>query len=525
MDIAGWVKLSYKIDFSKYDTIYQDTNERDAAKKRAVAIILKNIDKRISSLWVSDYVARQQIINGENFVVIEIGGIYSLDVAKSIIGKTVELEFKVPSELWENQSELIAQRATLAKEMFSKIKKNPETINEAVIGKEWEEIYGQVFSGTDIDSLPLVYENNREKLLNAKAWAILDFGLWDYIQSSDPSSSGSIAIRWYTLVIVDNIQTVKNTPATGDYISWSLSPSFKAETTRLTGKEIFITEKPTWIVATDPNTKEILNGAFFSYASTSVGQTGKPVVTITFNDKWKELFCNLTKVYVNKQMAIFVGGSLMTAPTINEPICQWQAQIDGQFTASSARELSEWLNEWALPAPLVLSQEEKISAVLWDNAMQWAIIAAWVSLVLIFIMLLFFYEWKIALLWFVVLISYAIYILAVFKIIDYAFSLSGIAAIILSLGMGIDANILIFERLREELQSGKPWINAVETAYQRSRAAILDGNMTTMLIFLVLFFMGMSIFKWFWFAGIITSGLILIAIVPLTKTLLMNLKK
>lgn len=105
------------------------------------------------------------------------------------------------------------------------------------------------------------------------------------------------------------------------------------------------------------------------------------------------------------------------------------------------------------------------------------------------------YEWRLALLGFVVLVAYAVYLLAVFKIIDYAFSLSGIAAIILSLGMGIDANILIFERLKEELKTGRSWLSAVETAYERSRAAILDGNVTTLLIFMVLFFMGMSIFK------------------------------
>jgi preprotein translocase subunit SecD len=85
--------------------------------------------------------------------------------------------------------------------------------------------------------------------------------------------------------------------------------------------------------------------------------------------------------------------------------------------------------------------------------------------------------------------------LAAFKIIDYAFSLAGIAAIVLSLGMGIDANILIFERLREELNTGKSFASAVDTAYTRSREAIRDGNVTTIIIFLVLFGMGMSIFK------------------------------
>lgn len=197
MDVAGGVKLTYKVDFSKYDQLYQDTTERDAAKKRAVNIILKNIDKRISSLGVSDYVARQQIINGESFIVIEIGGIYSLDAAKAIIGKTVELEFKVPAELADNQSALIAERATLAKNIFAQVKKSPDQVAQLVVGKESQEIYAQAFSGTDIDLLPLVYKNNRTKLLAAKPGNIIDFGLGDYATTQDTTatSGASLTIR------------------------------------------------------------------------------------------------------------------------------------------------------------------------------------------------------------------------------------------------------------------------------------------------------------------------------------------
>lgn len=523
MDVAWWVKLTYKIDFSKYDQLYQNDTEREAAKKRAIAIILKNIDKRVSALWVSDYVARQQLINNDHFVVIEIWGIYSLDAAKELIGKTVELEFKVPAELSKDLSSLVAQRASMTKDLFNQIKESPDDLAKIVVWRESEDIYAQAFSGTNYDMLPLVYQNNREKVLSAKPWSIIDLWLWDYAESDSQGLSGEkITVRWYTLLVLDKIEKSKIQSTT-----WStplVTTGWEQEIIQITAKEIFVPERPQWIVAVDPSTKEILNGAFFSYASTTVSQTWKPVVTITFDDKGKQIFCNLTKAYVNKQMAIFVWGQLLTAPNINEPICAWEAQIDGQFTAASARELAEWLNEWALPAPLILSQEEKISAVLWDTAMQWAITAAVVALGLILIMLLVMYEWRLALLGFVVLVAYAVYLLAVFKIIDYAFSLSGIAAIILSLGMGIDANILIFERLKEELKTGRSWLSAVETAYERSRAAILDGNVTTLLIFMVLFFMGMSIFKWFWLAWLFTWWLILLVLAPLTKQLLLKLK-
>ena len=114
-----------------------------------------------------------------------------------------------------------------------------------------------------------------------------------------------------------------------------------------------------------------------------------------------------------------------------------------------------------------------------------------------FIFLLLSYSLRTAVIGMVVMVAFLVYSLAVFKVIDYAFSLSGIAAIILSLGMGIDANIIIYERLREELQAGKSWTAAVDAAYERSRLAIRDGNVTNIIVYVVLFGMGMSIFKGF----------------------------
>jgi len=515
MDIAGWVKLSYKVDFSKYDQLYQNAIEREAAKKRAIDIILKNIDKRVSTLWVSDYIARQQIIDGDTFIVVEIGGVSSLEFAKEIIGKTVELEFKVPSDVSDNTTDLVSQRATMTKSLFAQIKKDPTALATLVGWKESDDVYAQMLSGVDYDNLPIIYQTHREKILAAKPGDVLDLGLGEYASASSGEQNSSI--KWYTLLVIDSIIT-EDIPA-------SLSGGETKKATFLTAKEVFVTEKPQWVVAVDPSTKEMLNGAFFSYASTSVGQTGKPVVTITFDDKGKQIFCNLTKAFVNKQMAIFVGGQLLTAPTINEPICQWTAQIDGQFTADSTKQLAEWLNEGALPAPLILSQEEKVSPLLGESAMQWAIKATIVSFILIFVMLLIMYGWQRSLLGTTVLLSYTIYVLAAFKLVDYAFSLSGIAAMILSIGMGVDATILIFERLREELKWGRSRLSAVETAYTRSRSAILDGNVTTILIFVILFFMGMSIFKWFGLAGMFTGGLILLVIAPLTKIVLTYLRK
>lgn len=583
MDLAGWVRLTYKVDFSKYDQIYAIQSEKELAKKQAISVILKNIDNRISTLGVSDYSARQQNIGNETFLVIEIGGVHSIETAKEIIGKTVELEFKVPPKESE-QAALVSERQTMAKDIFAQIKANPEKFVELTEGKEGNDVFYTALENRDFDTLSTIYSDKKDAFLTAKPGDLIESeGIY-----VDGDASGTTPIEWYVLTRVDSIENTQTDTITIEKIA-SVAAQFNKEfgvstwnthtgttgtiaydaasseirfnsdmnassfggteglqilaiynvsaeeeqaiTTALknsliiNGHEVFINKSPQWIVAVNPTTNEILNGAFFSYAAPGVNQFGKSVITINFNDKGREIFCNLTKAFTNQQMAIFVGGTLQTAPIINEPICGGSAQIDGEFTTESAKELSDSLNEWALPAPLILSSEEKVSPILGEGAINGAFLAWGIGLVLMFIFLLAFYGARSAGIGLVVMVAFLVYSLAILKLIDNAFSLSGIAAIILSLAMGIDANIIIYERLQEELKTGKSWSAAVDTAYDRSRLAIRDGNVTNIIVYVVLFGMGMSIFKGFGFTGLITGLLILLINVPLTKVLLKLFKK
>ena len=483
MDIAGWVKLTYKVDFSKYDQIYTIQTERDLAKRQAISVILKNIDNRISALWVSDYSARQQNIWDDTFLVIEIGWVASIETAKDIIGKTVELEFKVPASA-DDQSKLIVDRKKMADDIFAQIKTDPSKFETLAKNKEGNDIFYTNLEDRDFDTLSVIYTDQKEKFLNAKKGDII-ISEWIY---ADASSENQTAIEWYSMILIESVNTTPQDTVSIEKLS-AVANQFNKEMgistgnthngttgkisydslTRelrlasdinassfgqgewlqvlainnvnpdeqeaiekalknsigITGKEIFINKAPQWVVAVNPKTNEILNGAFFSYSAPSVDQFGKPVITINFNDKGKEIFCNLTKEFTNKQMAIFVGGVLQTAPTINEPICGGSAQIDGQFTTQSAKDLSDSLNEWALPAPLIISQEEKVSPVLWDGAINGAFLAWGMGLLLMFIFLLMSYSLRTAIIGMVVMVAFLVYSLAVFKVIDYAFSLSG----------------------------------------------------------------------------------------------------
>ena len=263
-----------------------------------------------------------------------------------------------------------------------------------------------------------------------------------------------------------------------------------------------------------------MNGANFKYASVSTSQLGQPVVVINFDDAGKAIFCDITSNNIWKEMAIFIGWEMITSPVIQSKICDGSAQIDWNFTAESAKELTSQLNDWALPAPLILMQEEKVSASLGDNALNGALIAMGLGFIAIFIYMTALYWWR---KWVISLISLTIYSLVLFaivKCIDYALSLSGIAAIILSIWMAVDANVLIFERMKEEKSNKKSDSEAINVAYDRSWNAIRDGQISTWMIGLLLMLMWINMFKWFGTMLVIWVILTLAINVPVIKELL-----
>ncbi|MFA6255828.1 MAG: protein translocase subunit SecD [Candidatus Absconditabacterales bacterium] len=508
LDVSGGTKLVYKISYDKYEKVYTNATELAAIKKTIETIIMKNIDNRISKLGVSDYKAYVQNLDNQNYIVVEIGGIADLDQAKELIGKTLELEFKLQNP--ENPTKTsIAARKALATQVLAEIKKDPENIQKMLEGRMSENIYHTIYTGNTLNQLPDIYKNNPKLLANAEIGKI--YGLIEgnyttiYQQTDNALTQGTgIKLDGYTMFRVLDKQQGKD-------ISGNVGTIYIFE-------DVFVQDRETRIPATDGQT--ILNGAYFKFANSSASEMGEPVVVINLDEKGKEIFCNITQANIGKPMAIFVGGNLLTAPNIQSKICGGTAEINGSFTTESAKKLSDSLNEGTLPAPLILMQEEKISPSLGDNALNGALRAGLIGFVAIMILLYCMYGVKKMILTGMVLISFLTVLAAFMKLTDYALSLSGIAVIILSIGMGVDANILIYERLREELKEKKSIEGAIDNAKNRSWSAIRDGQISAGLIGFVLFSMGTNVFKGFGSMLIVTILLTLFFNVPLTKMLL-----
>jgi protein-export membrane protein SecD len=510
LDVAWWVRLTYKIDFSKYNEIYKDSPvELASIKRKVLEIIKRNIENRISKLWVADYSIRTLLIQWQYYLQVEIGGISDIDYAKSIIGKTVELEFMLPFS-WSLTKDIVLQRRKLAENILKQIVNSGVSMEKFVDLKlitaplktqlEYNNWKALIFASFTWWNLPGFIKADLNDILKLWTWKVVP-----------KLYSWYLLTWWWWWFIVKYLW--KEKIWSGNNLSGNVRYDFEM---------LFIANKPYWVIAKDPKTWEILNGAYFKFASAQRSQNWQWAVVINFNDKWKDIFCHITEQNVWKQNAIFIWWKLITAPVINEPICGWSAQISWRFTPKQAKKLAKDLNEWALPAKLILVHEEKISPLLGESALKWVVIAGVVWFVLIAIMLLIMYNWRWSLIAIFSLIEFIVVTLAIVKLIDYALSLAWLSAIVLTIGMGVDANILMYERIREELKAWKSFYLAVIDWIKRSWNAIRDGNGTTFMIAAILFLMWMNIFKWFGFMMMLSIIIVLTVIVPLTKELLLK---
>ncbi|HHD92159.1 MAG TPA: protein translocase subunit SecD, partial [Candidatus Portnoybacteria bacterium] len=208
--------------------------------------------------------------------------------------------------------------------------------------------------------------------------------------------------------------------------------------------------------------------------------TYQPTVSLQFNDHGAKLFDQITKRNINKPVAIFLDGSPISIPVVREEIPNGKAIISGNFTLVKAKKLVQRLNAGALPVPIKLISQQDIGPSLGKISLQKSLIAAlWGFLVVILFMIIWYRLLGVAAS--LALISYAVIVLSIFKIFSITLTLSGIAAFVLSVGMAVDANVLIFERFREEIRSGKTLRISLREGFSRAWPAIRDGNISTLI--------------------------------------------
>ena len=219
------------------------------------------------------------------------------------------------------------------------------------------------------------------------------------------------------------------------------------------------------------------------------GRTGEPVVTFRFNQKGALRFARLTQANVGKPFAIILDGKVISAPVIQTPILGGSGQISGRFTVEETRIMSAILRSGALPAKLVVVEERSVGPSLGSDSIRAGIAASIVALIGVLIFMLLFYG-TFGLIADIALFANLVMLIGILTLFQATLTLPGIAGIVLTMGMAVDSNVLVFERVREEARAGRSAINALETGFSRAFATILDANITTLIAAVVLYGLG-----------------------------------
>ena len=214
--------------------------------------------------------------------------------------------------------------------------------------------------------------------------------------------------------------------------------------------------------------------------------TGAPQVAITFSADGAKKFAAVTKRLVGKPLAIFLDNTPITSPVVKQEITDGSAVINGQFTQDQAKSLALQLNAGALPVPVTVVQKETVGATLGQSSVSKSIFAGIVGLTIVALFMIAQYGW-LGLFADMALMVYGLLTFAIFRWVPIILTLPGIAGFILSMGMAVDSNILIFERFKEEKHLGKPWKVAMELGFGRAWHSIRDANFTTLITCAVLF--------------------------------------
>lgn len=240
-----------------------------------------------------------------------------------------------------------------------------------------------------------------------------------------------------------------------------------------------------------------LTGRFLKKSEVQFDQaTLRPVVTLQFNEEGAKIFEQLTEQNLGRRIAIYIDGMPISAPIVQSKISDGNAQITGSFTFQEAKDLANNLNQGALPVPITLISQRSVGAILGADSLMKMIKAGLIGFFMVALFMIVFYRIG-GFLSVLALLVYIPIVLALFKLIPVTLTLSGVAGFILSIGMAVDANILILERIREEIYQERETISAVKEGFARAWPSIRDSNITSIITALVLYYFTTSLVRGF----------------------------
>lgn len=461
LDLQGGAHLVYGADVSGISP-----QDRSAALESVRDVI----ERRVNAFGVSEPVVQTNRVGDSYRVVVELAGVFDIDEAIEMIGETPILEFKEQKgqpEISEEEKKQIEEYNTQAKE------KAQDILNKLL--KE-ESDFSQLVKEYSEDELTKDKEGNLGFISEGRVLSEIE----EKVKDLNPGQVYPEVIESFLGYHIVKVTDKKDDDLKLAHIlikkkEESFSSPFDLSQYQSTG----------------------LSGQHLKRAQVQFNSsTGAPEVGLEFNEEGKKLFAEITKRNVGKIVAIFLDGVPISLPRVNEPILNGKAVITGNFTLQEAKQLARRLNTGALPVPITLISQQTVGASLGKLSVQKSFLAGIIGLVLVVLFMISYYRF-LGLIASAALGIYGLLILAIFKLWPIVLTLAGVAGFILSIGMAVDANVLIFERIKEELRSGKPLSMSIEDGFKRAWPSIRDSNVSSLITCLILIWFGTSLIKGF----------------------------
>lgn len=470
LDLQGGTHLIYEADVSKIPS---------GERADALEGVRDVIERRVNAFGVSEPVI-QTNRSGEHWrLIVELAGIKDVGQAIKMIGETPILEFKEEAEEQKMTDEQKKEMENFNKEAEKKARNIllKEVLKAgadfASLAKKYSEDPGSQDRGGDLDWFPegmmvKPFEDAIKFLKDGEITKSLvqsQFGYHTIKKTGErETEKDGQKIKEYRASHI-----LIKTKSEADYVP---AGQDKWQATGLSGQQLKRAN-----VQFDPN-------------------SGLPTVALEFNEEGKKLFAQITERSVNKYVAIFLDGEPISIPVVREPIRDGRAVISGDFTIAEAKQLSQRLNAGALPVPVNLVSQQTVGASLGLDSLSKSLVAGLVGFLAVALFMMLFYRLP-GVLATLALLLYAGIVLSIFKMIPVTLTLAGIAGFILSIGMAVDANVLIFERTKEELRRGLSITQALNEGFSRAWLSIRDSNVSSLITCLILMWFGTSAVKGF----------------------------
>lgn len=478
LDLQGGTHLMYEADMSEIP-------EEDQLE--ALEGVRDVIERRVNAFGVSEPVVQTTSTGGNYRLVVELAGVLDVSQAISLIGETPVLEFKEPGEELDEDPtpEQLAQ--------LDELNRQEREAAQAMLKR--------ARAGEDFDALVLEASIDRraQETRGIIENVVPDSYFGEYALTIQEKGVGAGQVYWNTLENEDGVSVFK-------YLNSSQmedgTPAYTIQRILLPLSNIYdvVPDVEPWV-----NTQ--LSGKHLSRAGVEFDpNSGAPYVALTFDEEGGTLFAHLTEAHVGEPIAIFLDGAPISTPVVTQAIFGGRAIITGDFTLDEAKILAQRLNAGALPVPVELLSQQTVGPTLGFVSLQKSIAAALLGFVFVALYMLAAYRLP-GLIAVVALVLFAFLNLAAYRIFGVTITLSGIAGFVLSLGIAVDANVLIIERFKEEYASGRDFGSSVDEAFARAWSSIRDGNLTTLIAAAVLYWFSSSFIRGF--ALTLSMGVIL----------------